>query len=538
MVLDVITSPAFGTAAQVLSPIIETIIEVVNTSKNVFIEKESFLELANYLERIVPLLKELTRKKISDSDGLNNVIEILNREVKVAKQLTEECSKRNKLYLLMNCRSIAKRLEETTREISRALGLIPLSSLDISAGIMGEISQVRDLMQIVEFKAALAEEEILVKIESGIQEMNVDRSYANNVLLSIAQAVGISTEKSALKKEFEEFKREIENARLRKNQAEAMQMDQIISFLEQADATSTPNEKEIKYITERNSLGCQPFKPLLSFFCPITREVMLDPVEISSGHTFERSAIEKWFADGNNLCPLTMIPLDTSIMRPNKTLRNSIEEWMDRNTMIKIASMKPKLLSEGEEEVLCCLEQLQDLCEQRDIHQEWVLMENYIPSLIELHSAKGRDTRNRALVILSILARDSDDAKERITKVDNAIESIVRSLGRRISEGKLAVALLLELSKSESVQERIGKVQGCILLLVTMSSSDESQAARDARKLLENLSFCNQNVIQMAKANYFKHLLQHLSSGSFLRSDAQSSKIYMIFLYVMGTLRN
>ncbi|KAL6982170.1 hypothetical protein U1Q18_023783 [Sarracenia purpurea var. burkii] len=411
MVLDVITSPAFGTAAQVLSPIIETIIEVVNTSKNVFIEKESFLELANYLERIVPLLKELTRKKICDSDGLNNVIEILNREVKVAKQLTEECSKRNKLYLLMNCRSIAKRLEETTREISRALGLIPLSSLDISAGIMGEISQVRDLMQIVEFKAALSEEEILVKIESGIQEMNVDRSYANNVLLSIAQAVGISTEKSALKKEFEEFKREIENARLRKNQAEAMQMDQIISFLEQADATSTPNEKEIKYITERNSLGCQPFKPLLSFFCPITREVMLDPVEISSGHTFERSAIEKWFADGNNLCPLTMIPLDTSIMRPNKTLRNSIEEWMDRNTMIKIASMKPKLLSEGEEEVLCCLEQLQDLCEQRDIHQEWVLMENYIPILIELLGAKSRDIRNRALVILSILAKDSDDAK-------------------------------------------------------------------------------------------------------------------------------
>jgi hypothetical protein len=47
-----------------------------------------------------------------------------------------------------------------------------------------------------------------------------------------------------------------------------------------------------------------------------------------------------------------------------------------------------------------------------------------------------------------------------------------------------------------------------------MSSSDDNQAARDARELLENLSFSDQNVIQMAKANYFKHLLQRLSTGS------------------------
>jgi len=48
-----------------------------------------------------------------------------------------------------------------------------------------------------------------------------------------------------------------------------------------------------------------------------------------------------------------------------------------------------------------------------------------------------------------------------------------------------------------------------------MSSSDDGQAARDAQTLLENLSFSDQNVIQMAKTNYFKYLLQRLSTGSF-----------------------
>lgn len=103
--------------------------------------------------------------------------------------------------------------------------------------------------------------------------------------------------------------------------------------------------------------------------------------------------------------------------------------------------------------------------------------------------------------------------QERVADVDNAIESIVRSLGRRIGERKLAVALLLELSKCNLVRDGIGKVQGCILLLVTMASSDDSQAATDAQELLENLSFSDPNIIQMAKANYFKHLLQRLSTG-------------------------
>ena len=52
--------------------------------------------------------------------------------------------------------------------------------------------------------------------------------------------------------------------------------------------------------------------------------------------------------------------------------------------------------------------------------------------------------------------------QERLANVDKAIESIVRSLGRRVTERKLAAALLLELSKYDRLREYIGKVQGCI----------------------------------------------------------------------------
>lgn len=105
--------------------------------------------------------------------------------------------------------------------------------------------------------------------------------------------------------------------------------------------------------------------------------------------------------------------------------------------------------------------------------------------------------------------------QERIANVDRALESIVRSLARQIKESKLALQLLLQLSRSSAGRDAIGTIQGCIFLVVTMLNSDDAQASGDSRELLDNLSFLDQNIIEMAKANYFKPLLQLLSSGKF-----------------------
>lgn len=82
--------------------------------------------------------------------------------------------------------------------------------------------------------------------------------------------------------------------------------------------------------------------------------------------------------------------------------------------------------------------------------------------------------------------------------MDHAIDFIVCSLACDIVEGMKAVELLLELSKDMAVCEQIGKVQGCILLLVTMSHSDNPKTAKDANEVLENLPCSEHHVLQMA----------------------------------------
>ena len=60
--------------------------------------------------------------------------------------------------------------------------------------------------------------------------------------------------------------------------------------------------------------------------CPLTMEVMRDPVFTADGQTYERTEIEKWFALGNRTSPLTGEELPSMNLLPNIALRQVIRE--------------------------------------------------------------------------------------------------------------------------------------------------------------------------------------------------------------------
>ncbi|KAI9090792.1 hypothetical protein K1719_028645 [Acacia pycnantha] len=71
------------------------------------------------------------------------------------------------------------------------------------------------------------------------------------------------------------------------------------------------------------------------FLCPISLEIMKDPITVTSGITYDRESIEKWLFSGkNNTCPVTKLPLsvsDSSDLVPNHTLRRLIQSWCTIN---------------------------------------------------------------------------------------------------------------------------------------------------------------------------------------------------------------
>mmetsp|Transcript_26143 Transcript_26143/g.38717 ORF Transcript_26143/g.38717 Transcript_26143/m.38717 type:complete len:306 (-) Transcript_26143:915-1832(-) len=61
------------------------------------------------------------------------------------------------------------------------------------------------------------------------------------------------------------------------------------------------------------------------FYCPITDEVMVDPVVDPEGNSYERAAIENWLVH-NNTSPITRAPLTASQLVPNRSLKKAIED--------------------------------------------------------------------------------------------------------------------------------------------------------------------------------------------------------------------
>lgn len=67
-------------------------------------------------------------------------------------------------------------------------------------------------------------------------------------------------------------------------------------------------------------------------FCPITFEIMKDPVLASDGHTYEREAIERWIKE-KKTSPVTRQPMTSATLTPNYSIKHLIAQFaeMDSN---------------------------------------------------------------------------------------------------------------------------------------------------------------------------------------------------------------
>jgi len=64
-----------------------------------------------------------------------------------------------------------------------------------------------------------------------------------------------------------------------------------------------------------------------SFLCPLTADVLRDPVICLDGYSYERSAIEAYFRSGRMRSPVTGKELPATTMVSNESLKAAIRAW-------------------------------------------------------------------------------------------------------------------------------------------------------------------------------------------------------------------
>lgn len=154
-----------------------------------------------------------------------------------------------------------------------------------------------------------------------------------------------------------------------------------------------------------------------AFICPLTKQIMRDPVTIENSQTFEREAIEKWFSECKEsnrklVCPLTLKELKTTDMNPSIALRNTIEEWHARNEAVQLDVARKSLnINYPETDILRALRFVQYLCQKSLSNKHIIRNAELIPLILDMLKSSSRRVRCRTLETLRVVVEDDNDNK-------------------------------------------------------------------------------------------------------------------------------
>ncbi|ESQ27489.1 hypothetical protein EUTSA_v10018134mg [Eutrema salsugineum] len=259
-----------------------------------------------------------------------------------------------------------------------------------------------------------------------------------------------------------------------------------------------------------------------AFICPLTKQVMQNPVTLENGQTFEREAIEKWFKEcsqnGRPLsCPITSQELSITDLNPSIALGNAIEEWRARNDFLKLDIARQSLyLGNSETNILLALKNVREICKNIRLIKHRMRNPQLVRLIIDMLKSSSHEVRYKALQTLQVVVEGDEESKAIIAEGDT-VRTIVKFLSQEPPKGReAAVSLLFELSKSEALCEKIGSIHGAIILLVglTSSKSENVSTVEKADRTLTNLGRSEENVRQMATNGRLQPLLANLLEGS------------------------
>ncbi|URD92460.1 U-box domain-containing protein 42 [Musa troglodytarum] len=252
----------------VVESLLAAISEIMSSVASVEIEHQTFMELGCYLHRISPVIMEFQTIE-NGSPSAFQILQSLSAKVKLANNLVVKCSTGAKSIRDDDLKFITEELEEVIRKLGQDLSTIPLSTFQNKKYAEIAVQSLSREMKNVCFHIngtgnCITEER---KLENSSVEQLVKRKDAD--------LVPSSDEKNKLHSTWSGY------------------MPRLGDFLEGIDSDAW---KYARGSIETLSQIAEYSEPLYdTFFCPITKRIMDDPVTIESGITFERKAIAEWF---------------------------------------------------------------------------------------------------------------------------------------------------------------------------------------------------------------------------------------------------
>ncbi|XP_040374003.1 putative U-box domain-containing protein 42 isoform X2 [Rosa chinensis] len=490
----------YGSSIESLAEfILASISEITVLVVSVVVEQESFIETACYLYRASMAIMELMTTDFTCQENAMEIFQSISRSVSLAKLLVENCQKGIQPFSDPELITITVQLEEVIKHVGKCLSFIPPSTFGDQHYAESAVRSLSNEMQTAHFEAQASKtNEIDKEMLSFRKQPKVEPTSTPTEMDLYPISFEISTENPQF-----------------------LNTPQLIEMLKSTSWVSERNEENISGpLTTLPPVG-QYMEPMYeTFFCPLTKKIMEDPVTIRSGVTFERKAIVEWFEKFTGseqiLCPTTGQKLMSKAFNENIALKTTIEQWKERNEAARIKVARSALsLASSDAMVLEAVKEVQSIYRRKPYNNTQVCSVGILPLLVQCLEYKDRDVRRTVLELLLQLMEDDNESKEMIAEIIN-IPSIIEMLSSSHQSIRHASLLfLLELSRSEALCEKIGSVTGAILMLITIKYrwSYDAFASEKADKTLRNLELSPNNIKRMAENGLVEPLLKNLTEG-------------------------
>ncbi|KAF3454719.1 hypothetical protein FNV43_RR05167 [Rhamnella rubrinervis] len=519
----------------VVQSLIDVVSEIASISEYRYAVKKQYCNLARRLKLLTPMFEEIRDSKEALPEDTVKALVSFKDALQSAKELLRFGSEGSKIYLVLEREQIMKKFQEVTNQLEQALSGISYEKLDISDEVKEQVELVlaqfrrakgrmdapdvelyEDLLSLYNSNdATVTDPAVLRRLVDklqlmGIAELTQESLALHEIVASSGGDPGESIEKmSMLLKKIKDF----------------MQT-------ENPDMDAPTREKSLPASCSGHMFLDKNHKvPVIpdDFRCPISLELMKDPVIVSTGQTYERSCIEKWLEAGHGTCPKTQQSLSSTALTPNYVLRSLIAQWCEANGIeppkrpsssrpnkttsacspaerTKIEVLLHKLTSGNPEDQRSAAGEIRLLAKRNADNRVAIAEAGAIPLLVGLLLTPDSRTQEHAVTALLNLSICDNNKGSIISS--RAVPGIVHVLKKGSMEAREnAAATLFSLSVVDENKVTIGN-SGAIPPLVTLLSEGTQRGKKDAATALFNLCIYQGNKGKAVRAGIVPTLMQ------------------------------
>ncbi|GMP37277.1 hypothetical protein CsSME_00009034 [Camellia sinensis var. sinensis] len=274
--------------------------------------------------------------------------------------------------------------------------------------------------------------------------------------------------------------------------------------------------EEISVLDNPVSRSLEKCRSLLipnEFLCPITLEIMTDPVIVATGQTYERESIQKWLNSNHRTCPKTGQSLAHMSLAPNFALRNLILQWCENNNF----ELPRKDIYDG--------------CDNSSI-----ALTEEISSLVQNLSSRELDIQREAIVKIRMLSKENPDNRILLANM-GAIPPLIKFLlypDSKIQEH--TVTTLLNLSLDE-VNKRLIAREGAIPTIIEILQNGTDEARENSAATLFSLSMLDENKVMIGCLNGIPPLVDLLRTGTIRGKKDAATALFNLSLNMLNKSR-